>query len=44
MVFKSLPRPSRAKYSHCMGMITASAAVKAFRVHKPREGAQSIMI
>ena len=44
IVFNSLPKPSKAKYSHCIGMITASDAVSALRVNSPREGAQSIMI
>ncbi|CAI8394651.1 MAG: Uncharacterised protein [Flavobacterium sp. SCGC AAA160-P02] len=44
MVFNSFPRPSKAKYSHCMGMTTESAATNEFKVNNPREGAQSIII
>ena len=42
IVFKSFPRPSKAKYSHWIGTITESAAAKAFKVNIPNEGAQSI--
>ena len=42
MVLSSLPSPSRAKYSHCTGIITVSAAVSAFTVIRPSEGEQSI--
>ena len=34
--------PSRAKYSHCMGIITPSAAESAFIVSNPSEGGQSM--
>ena len=42
MVFSSLLIPSRAKYSHCTGMMTLSAAVSAFTVMSPRLGLQSM--
>ena len=42
IVFKSLLIPSSAKYSHCTGIITESAAVKALMVIKPKDGEQSI--
>jgi len=41
-VSTSCPRPSRAKYSHWMGMISSSAAVRALIVSNPRDGGQSI--
>ena len=41
-VLKSFPSPSRAKYSHYTGIITASAAVSAFNVMRPSDGEQSI--
>src|SRR3569833_1808366 len=44
MVFNNLPKPSRAKYSHCTGMITESAAVNELMVIKPNDGEQSMMI
>ena len=44
MVFSNLLMPSKAKYSHCTGMITESAAVSAFIVMSPNEGEQSIRI
>ena len=44
IVFKSFPKPSKAKYSHWIGTITESAAANAFRVNIPKEGAQSIMM
>ena len=34
--------PSRAKYSHCTGMITEFAAVSALTVMRPSDGEQSI--
>jgi hypothetical protein len=43
IVFSNLPKPSNAKYSHCIGIITESAAVNAFKVSRPSEGAQSII-
>ena len=42
MVFSSFEIPSSAKYSHCTGMITESAAVSEFTVISPSEGEQSI--
>jgi hypothetical protein len=30
--------------THCIGIITESAAVNAFKVSRPSEGAQSIII
>ena len=42
MVFNNLEIPSRAKYSHCTGIITESAAVNALTVISPSEGEQSI--
>ena len=36
--------PSSAKNSHCTGIITESAAVKAFVVRIPKLGGQSIII
>ena len=36
MVFSNLPKPSKAKYSHCTGMMTESAAVKELMVIRPR--------
>jgi len=44
MVFNNLPKPSSAKYSHCTGIITESAAVKEFTVINPSEGEQSMII
>ena len=44
MVFNNLPRPSKAKYSHCTGIITESDAVSAFTVIKPSDGEQSMKI
>ena len=44
MVFNNLPKPSSAKYSHCIGIITESEAVNAFSVNRPNEGAQSMSI
>ena len=44
MVFSSFPKPSRAKYSHCMGTITLSEVAKALSVSNPNDGAQSIII
>jgi hypothetical protein len=40
----NLPNPSKAKYSHCTGMITESAAARALTVISPNEGEQSIII
>ena len=42
IVFSNLLIPSNAKYSHCTGIITESAAVKALIVIKPNDGEQSI--
>ena len=44
IVFKSFPSPSNAKYSHCTGTITESAAVNAFTVINPKDGEQSMII
>ena len=44
IVFSNLPRPSRAKYSHWIGIITESEPVRALSVIRPNEGAQSINI
>ena len=44
MVFNNLLIPSKAKYSHCTGMITESAAVRALIVISPKDGEQSIRI
>lgn len=44
MVFNNLPKPSKAKYSHWIGIITESAAVNALIVISPRLGAQSMMM
>jgi hypothetical protein len=43
-VFNNLPRPSNAKYSHCIGIKTELEPVRAFKVISPRDGAQSIII
>ncbi len=42
MVFSSFEMPSSAKYSHCTGMMTESAAVRAFTVMRPSDGEQSM--
>ena len=42
MVLSSLLRPSRARYSHCTGISTESAAVSMLTVVKPSEGEQSM--
>ena len=42
MVFISCVSPSKAKNSHCIGIITESAEVKAFTVSIPSDGGQSI--
>ena len=42
IVLRSLPNPSKAKYSHWIGTITELAAVRAFKVISPNDGAQSI--
>ena len=42
MVLSSLLIPSKAKYSHCTGIITEWAAVRAFTVMRPSEGEQSM--
>ena len=42
MVLSSLLMPSSAKYSHCTGMTTESAAVSELTVMSPSEGEQSI--
>ena len=39
---EELRDPSRAKYSHCTGMSTESAATRALTVISPREGEQSM--
>jgi hypothetical protein len=36
IVFSNLPKPSNAKYSHCIGIIT-EAAVNAFKVGQVKE-------
>ena len=41
-VFISSDTPSSAKYSHWMGMSTASAAARALTVSRPRDGGQSM--
>ena len=41
-MLSNLPNPSKAKYSHCTGIITLSEAVNAFKVNKPKEGEQSM--
>ena len=43
-VLNSLLIPSSAKYSHCTGMITESAAAKTDTVMSPKLGEQSIKI
>ena len=42
MVLTRSARPSMAKYSHCMGISTASAAVRALTVSRLRAGGQSM--
>ena len=44
IVLSSLLIPSSAKYSHCTGMITESAAVSEFTVMRPSDGLQSMRI
>ncbi len=44
IVFKSCPKPSIAKYSHCIGINTEPAAVNALTVKSPNDGGQSINI
>ena len=44
MVLSNLPSPSSAKYSHCTGIITESAAVNELMVIKPNDGEQSMII
>ena len=41
-VCRSRLRPSRAKYSHCSGMMTESAATRPFSVRMPSDGGQSM--
>ncbi|MNT93802.1 hypothetical protein D3C72_2353600 [compost metagenome] len=41
LLIRSL-KPSRAKYSHCMGMITPSAATRALTVSIDSAGGQSM--
>ena len=41
---EQLADSSSAKYSHCTGMITLSAAVSEFTVIKPSDGEQSMRI
>ena len=43
-MFNNLPKPSSAKYSHCIGTMIESEAVSAFTVIRPSEGEQSIKI
>jgi Mrp family chromosome partitioning ATPase len=43
-VCRSRVKPSKAKYSHCMGISTASAAAMPLMVSTPRLGGQSIRI
>ena len=42
IVLSNCVMPSSAKYSHCTGMMTESAAVSAFTVVSPSEGEQSM--
>ena len=42
MVFSNFDMPSSAKYSHCTGIITESAAVSELTVMRPSDGEQSI--
>ena len=42
IVFSNLLIPSKAKYSHCTGMMTESAAVSALMVINPNEGEQGV--
>ena len=44
MVLSNFPKPSKAKYSHCIGIITELDAASALRVSNPNDGAQSMMI
>ena len=44
IVLSSFPNPSKAKYSHCTGIITLSDNVKAFNVSRPKDGEQSMTI
>ena len=44
IVLSNFPKPSKAKYSHCTGMITESAADKALMVINPKDGEQSMMM
>ena len=44
IVFNNFPRPSKAKYSHWIGIIIESEAVRAFKVISPSDGAQSIIM
>ena len=44
MVLSNLLMPSSAKYSHCTGMITESAAVRQLTVMSPNDGEQSMRI
>src|SRR5262249_49928123 len=41
MVFRSCEMPSSAKYSHCIGTSTESAAVSPLMVSRPRDGGES---
>ena len=43
MVSTSELRPSSAKYSHCIGTITPSAAASALSVSSDSEGGQSMI-
>ena len=44
IVLSSLLKPSNARYSHCTGISTESAAVRILTVVKPSEGEQSMKI
>jgi hypothetical protein len=37
IVFSNLPKPSNAKYSHCIGIITESAAVNSKQSSQVKE-------
>ena len=44
IVYISCVSPSRAKYSHCIGISTPSALLSALTVRSPSDGGQSIII
>ena len=44
IVERSCAKASSAKYSHCLGMMTLSAAFSEFRDRKPRDGGVSMRI